>query len=98
MCKYRSKPAIVDADQWLCENGKEPESIPNGVYKKTWQFESSGKEIFYQWGINGMFNFISLKNGDWIVRYPDENWVRVYSNEDFESKFESLAWPKAWEK
>lgn len=98
MCKYKSKPVIVDADQWLCENEKEPEFIPKGVYKKEWKFDSSGEQFFYQWGIDGMFNFISLKNGDWIVRYPDEKWVRVYSDDEFHKKFESLAWPQAWDK
>jgi hypothetical protein len=98
MCKYKRKPIIVDADQYICDQDKDPEVILPGVYKKTWEYDTGGEKIFHQWGIDGMFNFISLRNGDWIVRYPDEKWVRVYSNEEFQDKFETLAWPDAWAK
>jgi hypothetical protein len=94
MCKYKSKSVIVDADQWIYEPNTEPENIPKGVYKKQWNFDSNGENIFYQWGIDGMYSFIALKPGDWIVRHPDEKWVRVYSDVEFQTKYESLIWMK----
>lgn len=101
MCKYKTKSVIVDAEQFLCEPDKIPTSIPKGVYEKKWKYDTGknkGDIIMTQWGIdNGMFGFLKVKNGDWVVRYPDDKFVSVYPNEKFEEKFETLAFPQAWE-
>lgn len=86
---------MVDAEQFICGSNKLPDSIPTGTYEKAWRFNPEDQKsdiIMKQWGVDGKYGFIKIKNGDWIVKFTDSKYFKVYDSESFQDKFEKSIW------
>ncbi len=81
MKKYRKKPVVVEAMQWLGLRPDGPTPMPPGVYR-----EPSGGR-FYVTTMH--LQRVYLEPGDWIIREPDGEHYYPCKAEVFAASYET---------
>jgi len=72
MAKYRKKPVVIEAEQFLCKLNhpsypeNTPTSLPNGVIRKK-LYDYQDPAPYYKWGIETLEGFMACSDGDWVI-------------------------------
>lgn len=94
MAKFRKKPVVIQAEQFVWKQGHpllgsiKPSNIPEGVIKKKC-FDNQDSEPYYKYGIETLEGFMECKDGDWII--TGVNGEKYPCNPDiFEKTYEEV--------
>jgi hypothetical protein len=72
MAKFRKKPVVIEATQFLCKKNhpsfpeSQPTSLPDGVIKKKFT-DYQDPAPYWKWGIETLEGFMECSDGDWVI-------------------------------